>query len=51
VTELVGWEHSMKNELIIASKGLNSKQQNQAKADLNTLLKKLQLEELVSRFN
>ena len=51
VTELVGWEHSMKNELIIASKGLNSKQQNQARADLNTLLKKLQLEELVSRFN
>ena len=51
VTELVGWEHSMKNELIIASKGLNSKQQNKAKEDLNTLLHKLQLNELMSRFN
>ncbi|SMC52145.1 class I SAM-dependent methyltransferase [Polynucleobacter kasalickyi] len=51
VTELVGWEHSMKNELIIASKGLNSKQQNKAREDLNTLLNKLQLHELVTRFN
>lgn len=51
VTELVGWEHSMKNELIIASKGLNSKQQNQARTDLITLLNKLQLNELISRFN
>lgn len=50
VTELVGWEHSMKNELIIASKGLNSKQQNKASKNLSALLNKLQLNELEKRF-
>jgi hypothetical protein len=51
VTELVGWEHSMKNELIVATKGLNSKQQLKARQDLNTLLNKLHLTELEERFS
>lgn len=48
VTELVGWEHSMKNELIIA------KRTNQSRAGtierLNELLQTLGLDELKSRF-
>ncbi len=51
VTELVGWEHSMKNELIVANRGLNSKQQLKARQDLNTLLNKLQLTDLEERFS
>ena len=48
VTELVGWEHSMKNELIIASyKDLPRKKAGER---LNELLQTLGLEELQSRF-
>ncbi|MGC2459259.1 MAG: SAM-dependent methyltransferase [Gallionellaceae bacterium] len=48
VTELVGWEHSMKNELIIASdKNLPRKY---AAERLNEMLQTLGLEEMGSRF-
>ncbi|ENO89195.1 class I SAM-dependent methyltransferase [Thauera linaloolentis] len=48
VTELVGWEHSMKNELIIASyKGLP---RGRAAERLRGLLQTLGLEELGGRF-
>jgi hypothetical protein len=48
VTELVGWEHSMKNELIVASKA-----KNHAKASgqrLNAMLEQLGLNEMRPRF-
>jgi len=48
VTELVGWEHSMKNELIIASYK-NMPRQRQAER-LNEVLETLGLEELRERF-
>lgn len=48
VTELVGWEHSMKNELIIASfKNLPPKH---ASERLNEMLQTLGLEEMRGRF-
>jgi hypothetical protein len=48
VTELVGWEHSMKNELIIASyKGLPRRRPSER---LQQVLRELGLEELQSRF-
>lgn len=48
VTELVGWEHSMKNELIIAQqKNLPGKN---AESKLNALLDELGLENLKKRF-
>ena len=48
VTELVGWEHSMKNELIIANrKGAPRKN---AQERLEQVLRKLNLEELRGRF-
>ncbi len=48
VTELVGWEHSMKNELIIAQyKDLPRKR---SASRLNELLQMLGLEELSTRF-
>lgn len=48
VTELIGWEHSMKNELIIAQyKNLPT---NYPSGRLTTLLKELDLEELNFRF-
>jgi hypothetical protein len=48
VTELVGWEHSMKNELIIATfKGLPRKRPAER---LNEILHSLGLEELNQRF-
>ena len=48
VTELVGWEHSMKNELIIASyKDLPRKRPSER---LNEVLQMLGLEEMQSRF-
>lgn len=48
VTELVGWEHSMKNELIIARrKGAPRRRQAER---LNALLETLGLEELRGRF-
>lgn len=49
VTELVGWEHSMKNELIIASfKDLPRKKSSDR---LESVLSELGLEELKSRFS
>ncbi len=48
VTELVGWEHSMKNELIVASyKDLPRKK---ATDRLNQILEELGLEEMKERF-
>jgi hypothetical protein len=48
VTELVGWEHSMKNELIIASdKDLPRKRPSER---LNEVLASLGLEEMRERF-
>ncbi|HEX5538510.1 MAG TPA: SAM-dependent methyltransferase [Methylophilaceae bacterium] len=48
VTELVGWEHSMKNELIIA-RYTNSPRRN-AQARLEHILQELNLDELKDRF-
>jgi hypothetical protein len=48
VTELVGWEHSMKNELIIAS--YKDVPRKKATERLNSLLNELGLEELRDRF-
>ena len=48
VTELVGWEHSMKNELIIATRKGSHNQQ--AAKRLQALLDRLGLEELTARF-
>ncbi len=55
VTELVGWEHSMKNELIIASrkpssKKSNGKNANQAREKLDGLMSTLGLNALRPRF-
>lgn len=49
VTELVGWEHSMKNELIIA-KYTGQKRKN-ARERLNQILQELNLTELQQRFH
>ena len=48
VTELVGWEHSMKNELIIASR--TGQPNKRAAARLEEILRMLGLEELGTRF-
>ncbi|MDD2722152.1 MAG: SAM-dependent methyltransferase [Gallionella sp.] len=48
VTELVGWEHSMKNELIIAKQ--HGSPRKDARARLEYILKELNLEELHERF-
>lgn len=48
VTELVGWEHSMKNELIIAHKQGGPKQKSMDR--LNEILDRLGLDELKERF-
>ncbi len=48
VTELVGWEHSMKNELIIARSG-NAPRGN-ARERLEQILRELNLEDLEARF-
>ena len=48
VTELVGWEHSMKNELLIAQK--KGSPQKHTIARLSALLERLGLEELRERF-
>jgi len=48
VTELVGWEHSMKNELIIAR--LTGQPRKEAKSRLEYILKELNLESLRNRF-
>ncbi|MDX2218307.1 MAG: SAM-dependent methyltransferase [Burkholderiales bacterium] len=53
VTELVGWEHSMKNELIIASKhngGEKGKPARKSAERLDELLRSLGLESLRERF-
>ena len=52
VTELVGWEHSMKNELIIASLPTQPDRagQERAAAQLQTMLDSLGLPELQKRF-
>ena len=52
VTELVGWEHSMKNELILASKPAtpNAAKTNAAQARLQAVLQELGLGELKARF-
>src|SRR5690606_10404516 len=48
VTELVGWEHSMKNELIIARYKNNPRKNAQAR--LEHILQELNLEEMRHRF-
>ena len=53
VTELVGWEHSMKNELILASRADSPgqrTQQQKAVERLGQVLDTLGLQELTSRF-
>ena len=52
VTELVGWEHSMKNELILASKPTapNPAKTNAAQERLQQVLDELGLTELLRRF-
>ena len=52
VTELVGWEHSMKNELILASRPatLNAAKTRAAQARLAQVLAELGLGELTARF-
>ncbi len=48
VTELVGWEHSMKNELIIASRrGMSHKN---ARERAEAILREFHIEELAGRF-
>ena len=48
VTELVGWEHSMKNELIIASKRAHARKNARERAE--AILREFRLEELAHRF-
>jgi hypothetical protein len=50
VTELVGWEHSMKNELIIAKKNEADAPSKKAKDQLKNLLIEFNLQELSPRF-
>lgn len=49
VTELVGWEHSMKNELIIARLGNEAPRKNAA-SRLEQILSELNLDEMRERF-
>ena len=49
VTELVGWEHSMKNELIIARRG--DAPRGNARERLMRILHELNLEDLQARFD
>lgn len=48
VTELVGWEHSMKNELIIASQ--RGKPRKNARERAEAILREFNIEELAPRF-
>lgn len=48
VTELVGWEHSMKNELIIAK--YTGQRKNSARERQEAILRELNLEDLRERF-
>ncbi len=52
VTELVGWEHSMKNELILASRPAtpNVAKTRSAQTRLQQVLQELGLGELTARF-
>ncbi len=52
VTELVGWEHSMKNELIIASKKVQNsgRPRKHARERAEAILHEFNIEELASRF-
>jgi hypothetical protein len=52
VTELVGWEHSMKNELILASRParLNAAKTGVARERLQAVLQELGLGYLNARF-
>jgi len=52
VTELVGWEHSMKNELILASRNhpMREAAQTRARQRLAQVLDELGLQELTARF-
>jgi hypothetical protein len=50
VTELVGWEHSMKNELIIASKNPAKQNTERAAKKLDEILTEVGLESLKTRF-
>lgn len=52
VTELVGWEHSMKNELILASRNgtMRAAQQARARERLLQVLQELDLQPLTERF-
>ncbi|MCF8151977.1 MAG: SAM-dependent methyltransferase [Sulfuritalea sp.] len=49
VTELVGWEHSMKNELIIAR--FHGQPRGNARERLTTILHELNLDDLKARFD
>jgi hypothetical protein len=51
VTELVGWEHSMKNELIVASQGKDENLRKRAQEKLQLLLSDLNLDALTERFS
>ena len=53
VTELVGWEHSMKNELILASQtgAVRGATQARARERLAQVLEELSLQELSARFS
>jgi len=48
VTELVGWEHSMKNELIVARRGSSAR--GNARSRLEQILRELNLDDLRGRF-
>jgi len=52
VTELVGWEHSMKNELIIASKTAKNggRPRQNARERAEAILREFNIEELAPRF-
>ncbi len=50
VTELVGWEHSMKNELIIASRRPHEKPRQNARQRAEAILHEFRLETLAPRF-
>ena len=52
VTELVGWEHSMKNELIIATKSIakSGRPQQIARERAEAILREFNIEELAPRF-
>ena len=50
VTELVGWEHSMKNELIIASRRAGGKPRQNARERAAAILREFNIESLAPRF-